>query len=268
MAANEGSLLAGRTSNGKIDRAEKGTILLDEITEMPLSVQSRLMEILQDKVWWRPGNEPAASVDVRILAATSASIDRALAEKRLREDLYYRLSAFTVQVPSLRQRKSEIAVLLQHLMHRLSKHYALPAREFSPAVLSACQQYSWPGNVRELEKFVKRYLVAGDAESILNDLKSGRMDTSSQKSDDSTSHDSIVSDARRTGVAISEIAEVPHPEREIGSGKKRDRQRIAEDRMESQSGSASSSGQLSHAALQDRSIPHEFSGYVGFAVVG
>ena len=259
---------AGRTSNGKIGRAEKGTILLDEITEMPLSVQSRLMEILQDKVWWRPGNEPAASVDVRILAATSASIDRALGEKRLREDLYYRLSAFTVQVPSLRQRKSEIAVLLQHLMHRLSKHYALPAREFSPAVFSACQQYSWPGNVRELEKFVKRYLVAGDAESILSDLKSGQMDTSSQKSDELDGADSIVRDARRTGVAISEIAEVPHPEREIGSGKKRDRQRIAEDRMESQSGSASSSSQLSHPALQDRPIPHEFRGYVGFAVVG
>ena len=140
---------------------------------------------------------------VRILAATSASIDRALGEKRLREDLYYRLSAFTVQVPSLRQRKSEIAVLLQHLMHRLSKHYALPAREFSPAVLSACQQYSWPGNVRELEKFVKRYLVAGDAESILSDLKSGRDGYESQKSGGTRRHDSIVSDACRTGIAIS-----------------------------------------------------------------
>jgi two-component system, NtrC family, response regulator AtoC len=187
FGSEKGLSPSGRTSTGKIERAEKGTILLDEITEMPLSVQGRLMEVLQDKVWWRPGSEPAASVDVRILAATSASIDRALAQKRLREDLYYRLSAFTVQVPSLRQRKSEIAILLQHLMHRLSRQYTLPARDFSQAVFAACQQYSWPGNVRELEKFAKRYLVAGDAESILNDLKSGRMDTSAQKSGDSTS---------------------------------------------------------------------------------
>ncbi len=163
---------AGRNGLGKIERAEEGTIFLEEITEMPLALQARFMQVLQDKILLRPSSEKTASVNVRILASTSASIDRALAEKKLREDLYYRLSAFTVQVPSLRQRRSEIPVLLQHSMHQLARHYGLPPREFSSNVVTACQNYSWPGNLRELESFVKRYLVAGDAEFTFNDVRS------------------------------------------------------------------------------------------------
>ena len=161
---------SGRTAPGKIERADKGTILLDGISEMPMSLQNRLVQILQDKAVARNGSDRAVPVDVRILAATSVSIDRALAEKKLREDLYYRLSAFTVQVPPLRQRKSEIPVLLQHTMHKLARHYCLPARDFPPALLSACQQHSWPGNLSELESFVKRYLVAGNAELAMNGI--------------------------------------------------------------------------------------------------
>jgi two-component system response regulator AtoC len=151
-------------TQGKIERAEKGTLFVDEITEMSPSLQARLMHVLQDKVLLTPGSDRAIPLDVRVLAATSASIDRALAERKLREDLYYRLSAFTVQVPPLRLRKSEISILLHHSMHQMARHYGLPTREFSPAALDACQQYSWPGNLRELENFVKRYLVAGDKE--------------------------------------------------------------------------------------------------------
>jgi len=160
-----------RPGSAKLERAEKGTILLEEIAEMPLGLQERLMQVLQDKVLVNEGGgDKRASLDVRILAGTSASIERALSERKLREDLYYRLSAFTVQVPPLRQRKSEITVLLRHTMHQLAKHYGLPARDFSPAVLASCQQYSWPGNLRELESFVKRYLVSGDTELVFNDL--------------------------------------------------------------------------------------------------
>src|SRR6202041_3828219 len=129
-----------------------------------LALQERLLEILHDKAFIKPGSDQLVPVDVHILAATSVNIDRALAEKKLREDLYYRLSAFTVHVPPLRQRRDEIAVLLRHLMHKLARHYGLPPREFSPNVLDACQDYAWPGNVNELETFVKRYLVAGDQE--------------------------------------------------------------------------------------------------------
>ena len=162
----------GRTGLGKIERAEKGTIFLDEITEMPMALQARVMQVLQDKVLLRPSSDKAASLNVRVLAATSANIDKALAERKLREDLYYRLSAFTVQVPPLRQRRSEIPILLQHSMHQMARHYGLPPREFSSNVITACQNYSWPGNLRELESFVKRYLVAGDAELTFNEVRS------------------------------------------------------------------------------------------------
>jgi two-component system, NtrC family, response regulator AtoC len=164
--------LSSGSAAGKFECAEKGTIFIDEIAEMPLSLQAGLMEVLQDKVLLRPGSKRVVPVDVRVLAATSANIERVLAQRKLREDLYYRLSAFTVQVPPLRQRRKEMPILLRHLMHRQAKHYGLPPREFSPAVLDACQQYFWPGNLKELENFVKRYLVAGERELNLSDVDS------------------------------------------------------------------------------------------------
>jgi two-component system, NtrC family, response regulator AtoC len=174
LFGNEGlaRLGAARTQSGKFERAEKGTILLDEISQMPLDLQARLMQVLQDKLLPRTGTDKAGSVDVRILASTSADLARALAERKLREDLYYRLSAFTVQVPPLRQRRSEIVVLMRHLMHKLAKHYVIPPREFSASVLDACQRYSWPGNLSELESFVKRYLVSGDGELAFGEFES------------------------------------------------------------------------------------------------
>jgi two-component system, NtrC family, response regulator AtoC len=149
---------------GKFERAEKGTIYLDEITEMPVRMQAQLMRVLQDRQVRRSAGDEELPVDVRVLASTSANLERALAEGKLREDLYYRLSAFTVQVAPLRLRKAEIPALLRHLMHRVARHYSLPPREFSRAALEACQRYMWPGNVSELEAFVKRYLVAGENE--------------------------------------------------------------------------------------------------------
>lgn len=164
-----------RTKPGRFELCDKGTILLDEITEMPAGVQSKLLELLQNKRIVRPGGDTAVEVDARILAATGANLERALSEKKLREDLYYRLSAFTIHVPPLRQRREELPLLLRHSMHRLARHYGLPERDFSPAVLEACQSYLWPGNLRELEMFVKRYLVVGDQE-----LVSGQAELSSE----------------------------------------------------------------------------------------
>ncbi|HET7891135.1 MAG TPA: sigma-54 dependent transcriptional regulator [Candidatus Sulfotelmatobacter sp.] len=156
---------------GKLESGQKGTLLLDEITQMPLAVQSRLLKVLQDRRSVRTGNSKI-DVDVRILASSSDQLDRALAEKRLDNELYYRLSAFTVHVPPLRQRKEEIKFLLRYTMHKLAKHYGLPAREFTQPALDACQNHLWPGNLMELENFVKRYLVAGDENLSLEGWKS------------------------------------------------------------------------------------------------
>jgi two-component system response regulator AtoC len=164
---------SGRSSLGKLENGEKGTLLLDEITAMPLSLQARLLRVLQDKRFARPGDDRPVEVGVRILAASSDKLDRALAEKCLHEGLYYRLSAFTIHVPPLRQRKDEINALLRYSMHKLARYYGLPAREFSSSVLEACFNHSWPGNLKELETFVKRYLVAGDKEFPVSGSESG-----------------------------------------------------------------------------------------------
>ncbi len=153
-----------RARAGKLELSEKGTLLLDEIVEMPTDLQHALLQVLQNKRLVRLNGDKSIEVDVRILAATSANIDEAVASKKLREDLYYRLSAFTLHVPPLRQRKEEIPLFLHHFMQQSAKRYSLPRRIFSPAMLEACQRYSWPGNLSELEMFVKRYLVMSDHE--------------------------------------------------------------------------------------------------------
>jgi two-component system response regulator AtoC len=158
---------------GKFAAGEKATIFLDEISALPAGLQRQLLKVLQNDEFRRQGNtESSIPSDLRILAASNANLDRAMAGKRILEDLYYRLSAFTVHVPPLRQRKDEIAILLNYYMHRLAKHFSLPARAFSPSVLDACQQHSWPGNLTELEAFVKRYLVTGDQKLSLGEIGS------------------------------------------------------------------------------------------------
>lgn len=153
---------AMRGRQGKFELCHNGTILLDEITEMPLGLQAKLLDVLQEKRIVRSGGDTAISVDTRIMVATNPPIERALAEKRLREDLYYRLSAFTVQVPPLRDCREDIPVLLGHFIQELARHYGVKPRPLSSLLLNACQSYSWPGNLRELENVAKRYLVLGD----------------------------------------------------------------------------------------------------------
>lgn len=153
---------SGTTHPGKFTAGEKGTVFLDEIAAMPRKLQSRLLPVLQKHEFRQTNGSDQIAGHVRILAASSENLQQALAEKRLQEDLYYRLSAFTVHVPSLRERRDEIAILLRYFMHKLAKRYNLPPRAFSGPVLDACQRYPWPGNLKELETFVKRLLVAGD----------------------------------------------------------------------------------------------------------
>ena len=156
---------------GKFELCNKGTILLDEIGEMPPLLQAKLLHVLQDQQFSRLGSRSVIKVDVRILAATNINIPEALATKRLREDLYYRLNAFTLQLPPLRDRKEEIPILLKHSMTRMAEQYARPPLPLSPALLQACQEHSWPGNLRELNNFLKRYLILGDENLAVAELQ-------------------------------------------------------------------------------------------------
>src|ERR1700724_3435833 len=156
---------------GKFELCNKGTILLDEIGEMPPLLQAKLLHVLQDQQFSRLGSRSVIKVDVRILAATNINIPEALATKRLREDLYYRLNAFTLSLPPLRDRKEEIPILLKHFMSRMSESYARAPLPLSGPLMEACLRHSWPGNLRELSNFIKRYLVLGDETLAASELQ-------------------------------------------------------------------------------------------------
>ena len=119
---------------GKLELCEKGTILLDEITEMPMALQAKLMDVLRTRQFVRPGNGAVVAVDVRILTASTTNVESAISENKLREDLYYRLSAYTIRVPALRERREEVPLLLHYFMRHVANHYALSPRSFSLAV--------------------------------------------------------------------------------------------------------------------------------------
>jgi DNA-binding NtrC family response regulator len=176
-----------RPKPGRFELGEKGTILLDEIGEMSPGLQAKLLQVLQDRQFSRLGGRSLVNVDVRILAATNIDIPKALASRKLREDLYYRLNAITLTLPPLRERRVEIPLLLRHFMARFAARYGRDPLPITPALLEAALEHSWPGNLRELENFVKRYLILGDEFQAVCELRAqqatilGALDTSRTK---------------------------------------------------------------------------------------
>lgn len=161
---------ATKATAGKFEACHKGTILLDEIAEMPPAPQAKLLQVLQDGEYCRLGSAKPIRVDVRVLAATNVDIARAIKTRKFREDLYYRLNAFSIQVPPLRERMEDIPVLLQHFIAIQSGVLGCEPLPVSADLLKACLRYSWPGNVRELENFVKRYLIVRDEQKAISHL--------------------------------------------------------------------------------------------------
>ena len=160
-----------RSKPGQFELCNKGTILLDEIGELPPGLQAKLLHVLQGGQFSRLGGRSLIEVDVRILAATNVNVPQALATKRLREDLYYRLSALTIHLPPLRERPEEIPVFLQYFMERSAAQLGRRPKAYPPRLLEACRRYHWPGNVRELENFVKRFLILGNEDLVVTSPK-------------------------------------------------------------------------------------------------
>ncbi len=163
---------AMKSKPGKFEQCEKGTILLDEIGEMSPQLQAKLLHVLQDGQFARLGARADTQVDVRMLAATNIDIEKAIEEKKFREDLYYRLNTFVIHVPPLRERRQEIPYLLSELSTRFGASYRLEPVEFSPRLIAASLEYYWPGNLRELGNFVKRYLIMRDEAAAVVELES------------------------------------------------------------------------------------------------
>jgi two-component system response regulator AtoC len=163
---------ASKSKPGKFELAHKGTILLDEIGEMNAGLQAKLLHVLQDGTFSRLGGRANVSVDARVLAATNIDVKKAIAERKLREDLYYRLNAFTITVPPLRERREEIPVLLRYYMNKMAAKFEKNVLPISDKLTQECLRYPWPGNLRELNNFVKRYLVLEDENMLVDELQS------------------------------------------------------------------------------------------------
>ena len=156
---------------GRFELADKGTIFLDEIGEMPLDLQAKLLRVLQEGEFERLGNPHTTKVDVRVIAATNRPLEQAVKAGNFREDLYYRLNVFPITSPPLRDRKEDIGVLVTHFLHKFSGKMGKAIGQVSQDAMNAMEAYHWPGNVRELENTIERAVILAQDEALtLNDL--------------------------------------------------------------------------------------------------
>ena len=162
---------ASKAKAGKFEACHRGTIFLDEIAEMPIGLQAKLLHVLQDGEFCRLGSYTSTQVDVRVIAATNTTISQAIAAGTFRRDLYYRLNVYTICLPPLRERREDIPALLKHFIEYWSNQIDRPPLPVSNTLLAACMEYPWPGNIRELENFVRRYLIIGDESQALRQLQ-------------------------------------------------------------------------------------------------
>ncbi len=155
---------------GRFEMAREGTILLDEIGDMDVSLQAKLLQVLQDGEFHRLGSRELVRVDVRVMAATHQDLRKAIVDGRFREDLYYRLNVISIRIPPLRERKTEVLSLAEHF---LTKHATpdFPPPMIPSALRDAMLSYNWPGNIREIENTMRRYLVMRDAEMLTEELR-------------------------------------------------------------------------------------------------
>jgi transcriptional regulator with GAF, ATPase, and Fis domain len=167
---------AHEDKKGLFEIADGGTLFLDEVTEMPLSLQSKLLRVLQEGEIRAIGATQERRVNVRIVAATNRNLEREVSEGRFREDLYYRLKVFPIRVPPLRERREDIPVLARHFLERYTAELGKPAAGYAQQAMELLQAYDWPGNVRELQNEVQRVVIQIDAGGFITpDLLSPRI---------------------------------------------------------------------------------------------
>ena len=157
---------AAKQTLGKFETAHEGTLFLDEIGDLPLSLQAKLLRFLQERVIERIGGRQEIAVDVRIVCATHASLKDQIAAGKFREDLYYRIAEITVEVPPLRARKGDAALLAHGLVRRFAAEQRRPAMTLTSDAIGAVESHSWPGNVRELENVIKRAVIMAESATI------------------------------------------------------------------------------------------------------
>ncbi|MGH9413564.1 MAG: sigma-54-dependent transcriptional regulator [Terriglobales bacterium] len=151
---------------GKFELAHRGTIFLDEIGEIPMAIQAKILRVLEERSFERVGGVQTVEVDVRIVAATNRDLERAAQEKQFREDLYFRLSAFPIRIPPLRERGDDVLVLAEAFLAQYCREMKKPLLCLTPTVRKLLLDYQWPGNVRELQNAIERAVILADGEEL------------------------------------------------------------------------------------------------------
>ncbi len=151
---------------GKFEQADEGTLFLDEICDMAMTMQAKVLRVLEEQRFQRVGGNESISVDVRVIAATNIDPQQAIRDGRFREDLYYRLNVIPINMPALRERMGDIPLLLDHFLRQAVKANGLPAKVFTPGAIDLLARYEWPGNVRELKNVVERLAILSEGEQI------------------------------------------------------------------------------------------------------
>jgi two-component system nitrogen regulation response regulator GlnG len=158
---------ADRKRIGKFEQCNGGTIFLDEIGDMPLALQAKILRLLQEQAFERVGGNETVRTDVRLIAATHRDLKAWSAEGKFRPDLYYRLGVFTICLPPLRERGDDLLILVRHYLRRFNRELEREVREVAPETLKRLSSYSWPGNIRELESVLKQALLQARGATLL-----------------------------------------------------------------------------------------------------
>ncbi len=162
---------ANKDRAGKFEAANGGTIFLDEVGDMSLSAQAKVLRALQESKISRVGSDKDIKIDVRVLAATNKNLKKEIAEGKFREDLYHRLAVILIHVPSLNERKDDIPLLIDYFSKSISNHQGIPIKTFHKNAIKLLQEYDWTGNIRELRNVIERLLILGEEEISENDVK-------------------------------------------------------------------------------------------------
>ena len=160
---------AAKQTKGKVELAHGGTFFLDEVGDLPMALQAKLLRFLQERVIERVGGHEEIPVDVRIVCATHQKLKELCAQGRFREDLYYRLSEIVVNIPPMRQREGDAALLAHHFKNKFCAQESRSSLHFAPDAIAAIEAYPWPGNVREMENCIKRAVIMADGNTIVAD---------------------------------------------------------------------------------------------------
>jgi len=156
---------------GRVEMAHRGTLFLDEISELDMSLQSKLLQLLQDGQFCRIGAQADKKVEVRIVCATNRKLEEEIENGTFRQDLFYRINVVNLFMPPLRERRNDIENLANYFLDYYNRKYNCRAKAISPELMEVLQKYHWPGNVRELENLVKRYVILGSEDVITSDLQ-------------------------------------------------------------------------------------------------